>query len=114
MRCLAVGIIVLLMCFGFGAYASYQYHVGTPTTATDVQCIHVSRNTTCTGTWSVDGNSQNGPIIGPGRTNGSLLNVRVHGGKAYTAGAGHPQFLTGIVMFAFFAVMAWPRPVVSR
>jgi hypothetical protein len=107
MQFLGTGIICVVLGVGFGAYNIYQYHVGTPATATDVRCVHVSRNTTCTGTWSVAGNSQNGPILGPGRRDGSTLNVRVRGGAAYTADSGYPQFMLGILMFAVFALLAF-------
>lgn len=43
---------------------------------------------TCTGTWSLNGQSHTGGIVGASERGGSLA-VRVHDGTAYTADAVH-------------------------
>jgi hypothetical protein len=85
----------------YGALTPYGYWVGTPAKATVDHCElqHISswdRDTSpdlrCTGTWSLHGQSQTGPIKPPfhdEEQNGihagkSVLDVRVHNGTAYT------------------------------
>jgi hypothetical protein len=95
---IAVAILGLIW-IGFGAYQSYAYHTGTPTTATDIHCTRHSRGPDrCTGTWSVSGEPYTGLIIG-----GGVENVRVHGDTAYTAHAGRNNFIKGNVALAFGA-----------
>jgi hypothetical protein len=111
-----IGLVWLLDAL-FAAYDTYVYFVGTPTTATMGQCTQgfhlgarhngglrrggtrteyasrvtnavVFRKEGCTGTWSVDGASHSGQIVGgdiyrkylPGES----VDVRVHDGRAYT------------------------------
>jgi Protein of unknown function (DUF2510) len=100
-----------LLLFGTGAYDSYAYGVGTPTTATNVHCIKYSRGSlSCTGTWRVGGKSYTGPIMGA-YGNESSLDVHVHGGTAYTARAGRHDFIAGTLIVAtltvFFALARW-------
>jgi DivIVA domain-containing protein len=110
-----------LVAFGVGGYDVYGYRVGTPTTATVVDC---SRNgnkhmaTSCTGTWSVGGTSYTGRIAGDGKGYhvGSSLDVRVRGGSAYTATSGNMWFIIGtgagvLAVVAFFVTFfAGRRP----
>jgi hypothetical protein len=82
----------------YGALTPYGYWVGTPTKAAVDHCeYHGSRDNgyemSCTGTWSLRGQSQTGSIKPPFRgdaQNGirpgkSVLDVHVHDGTAYTA-----------------------------
>lgn len=105
-----------LMFFGFGACNSYAYHVGTPTTATNIQCVHHSRDTSCTGTWSIDGQTHTGNVAGNVHE-GSSLDVRVHDGIAY-AGTGVTQLsLLGAAFFIAGSVILgvkWARRRASR
>jgi hypothetical protein len=114
-RSLATGVWtgIFLVALGvaalaYGAYYSYGYWVGTPTTATVDHCeagglftgskygwaqgLNQDPSFYCNGTWSVGGQSQSGPIRPPFSGNdrdggykqpGSSLNVHVHHGKAY-------------------------------
>ncbi len=71
---------------------SSRHHVGTPTTATHVVCTDQQngryRNRDCTATWSLDGQSDTGTILGATEGDESV-NVHVHGHSAYTAGDAH-------------------------
>jgi hypothetical protein len=107
-----------LMFFGFGACNFHAYHVGTPTTATNVHCVqssstivHRSSTTSCTGTWSIDGQSHTGAVVGSFR-DGSSLDVRVHDDIAYT-GTGNPTlFQIGAIFLIVGSVMLgvkWAR-----
>ena len=104
-----IGFVWLLDSL-FAAYDSYVYFVGTPTTATMGQCTHgfhvsggrrprteflnrvtnavVFRKEGCTGTWSVDGASHSGRIVGgdiySNYRPGDSVDARVHDGRAYT------------------------------
>jgi hypothetical protein len=84
----------------YGALTPYGYWVGTPTKAAVDHCelhgnTHLDSNPelNCTGTWSVRGQSQTGPITPPFRGDDqndvsagkSVLDVRVHDGTAYPA-----------------------------
>ncbi|MGO9381759.1 MAG: hypothetical protein ACLP4W_06595 [Mycobacterium sp.] len=92
LRRLAKGLasiaVVVLLLWGVGAtaYDVYAYRVGTPTTATVDHCVRHGRGTSCTAVWSVGGNSSTGPIVGShyDHAEGSPVDVRVHGGTAYT------------------------------
>jgi hypothetical protein len=117
-----VALFSLLLFFCFGAYHVYAYRVGTPTTATNVQCTEYRHGQDCAGTWSVGGKSYTGPIIGASG-NASSLDVRVHDGNAYTANAGRWDFILGTIMtVTLAAVVAFARwrgrrrtgPVVGR
>jgi hypothetical protein len=135
---------VWLLNFLFAAYDSYVYFVGTPTTATMGQCtqgFHLGarhnggarnrgagqeylrsrvpnavlfRKEGCTGTWSVDGASHSGRIVGGdiyrNYLPGDSVDVRVHDGRAYTTnslenGLGILIFL-GVVPVAVLAMFA--------
>jgi hypothetical protein len=80
------GLIVLagfaLVFFVMGGVDFAQYLAGTPTTATVTNCGKGKFNSGCTGTWSIGGVSQTGPI--KGGSAGSTLDVRVTGGTART------------------------------
>jgi hypothetical protein len=105
-----------LMFFGFAACNSHAYHVGTPTTATNVHCVtHSSRtllrrssNTTCTGTWSLDGRSHTGDVVG---TDGdqSSLDVRVHDGIAYAQTGATTLVSVGAIFIVVGSVMLWVK-----
>ena len=84
----------------YGALTPYEYWVGTPARAAVDHCeyhgtssLESGPDLDCTGTWSVHGQSQTGPIKPPFRENDqngiragkSVLDVRVHNGIAYTA-----------------------------
>jgi hypothetical protein len=94
-RPIFVGLMLALcpiIISGDLVHSAYAYHVGTPTTATNVVCKDVRNgrhsDRTCTGRWSLDGESYTGEIIGaPDR--GGTLDVRVHDNTAYTADAAH-------------------------
>jgi hypothetical protein len=112
---LVISLVLLalpLITLGFGAYHSHAYHVGTPTTATNVHCIsHARFPQSCTGTWSVGGESYTGPIMGADR-DGSSLDVHVHDGTAYTADAGPNTFLKGtifLILVSVVIVVNWAR-----
>jgi hypothetical protein len=104
-----------LVFLGFGAYEFYQYQSGTPTTATIDHCGHSGGGPRCTGTWSLGGAPHSGSIKGNEEyPDGSSVDVRVHGGAAYTASAGNEGFLAGGLTLAMFAVllalsMLWRR-----
>jgi hypothetical protein len=121
---------MLLLWIGFGglgyvAYYSYGYWVGTPTTATIDHCewardqgpdTPASRD--CTGTWSVGGQAQKGPIkpafvdrqadkVKPGST----MPVHVKDGTAYTAASLGDRFYLGIIigpiLIAWGSISLW-------
>jgi hypothetical protein len=129
-------VVLLLVFFGTAAYNFYAYQAGTPTTATIEKYNHgcvgahsgvigtlVDTNPlfdflsvdTCTGTWSVGGTSQSGPIVGVRsiQPHGSSLDVRVLGGKAYTATSEMHSLLwaTGIAIpgIAIALIVWWRR-----
>ncbi|WP_082976982.1 DivIVA domain-containing protein [Mycobacterium sp. 852002-50816_SCH5313054-b] len=118
---LAILMTVLsLVAFGVGVYDVYGYRVGTPTTAKVVSCSggrNKFSNVICTAQWSVGGKSYTGRIAGDskGRRVGSSLDVRVHGGSAYTATSGNMWFIMGtgagvLAVMAFLVTLfAGPR-----
>jgi hypothetical protein len=86
--------VLSLVAFSVGVYDVHGYRVGTPTTATVVDCSGAGNKHSavfCTGQWSVDGKSYTGRIAGDskGIHTGSSLDVRVRGGSAYTATSGN-------------------------
>jgi hypothetical protein len=92
-----VMFLIVLLVAGLGLYQLrddwypiYQYHLGAPTTAVIDYCERGMKGVVvCSGTWTVDGQSQSGFIEGADRflTPGSSLAVHVNEGKAYTARA---------------------------
>lgn len=81
-----------------GAEPSYEYRVGTGTTATIEHCVsHSSRSggyEVCDGRWTVDGVSQSGPIYFRfDEQVGTQVDVHVSGGHAYTAAAAQPVYM---------------------
>lgn len=88
-----------------GAYDSYAYHVGTPATATKVHCERAGRGIGCYGEWSVGGESSSGTIEGISHSDGSSLNVHVHDGTAYTAGAGLREFRLVAIAVGFYIIV---------
>jgi hypothetical protein len=105
---LVLGAIVGIPLFQ-GAYGVYAYHVGTPTTATDIHCVNYTRGgPSCTGMWSVGGESNTGTIEGASHGDGSPLNVHVHDGTAYTAGAGRRPFrVVAIMVGCYIAIFGF-------
>ena len=91
-RRILIGLVVAsapIFIFCVLGYNAYAYRVGTPTTTTNVVCTGDSRHRHCTATWSLDGQSDTGDILG-GLTEGDeSVDVHVHGHTAYTAGAVH-------------------------
>jgi hypothetical protein len=106
-------LLMVLFVAGLGLYQLrdywypiYQYRLGTPTTATIDHCDMSSGKrylTTCTGTWTVNGQSQSGVIDGADRIlpAGSSLAVHVNDGNAYTARSVHMS----IFMLVFFGLL---------
>jgi hypothetical protein len=131
-----IAVVFLLVLFGSAAYNFYAYRAGTPTTATiekyNPGCVSnhsgvigtlVDTNPlfdflgveSCTGTWSVGGTSQSGPIVGVRsiQPDGSSLDVHVLGGKAYTANSEMHSLLwaSGIAIpgIAIALILWWRR-----
>jgi hypothetical protein len=106
-RRLLIGLVVALfptIFFGILVYDSYAYYVGTPTTATDVHCVGQYRHQTCTGTWSLGGESYTGEIRGAADRDGSSSDVRVYGDTAFTADVVHQVFPVGALMVGIIIV----------
>ena len=106
-----VTTIFSLAAFGMAVHDVYGYRVGTPTTATIVDCHSNGNKHTpvyCTGQWSLGGKSYAGRIEGDskGHHAGSSLDVRVRGGSAYTATSGKMWFIIGTGM-GVFAVLTF-------
>ena len=118
------GLVLSLGLLGFGAYNDYAYLFGTPTTATIKWCVNEQVGFTCTGTWSVGGQSQTGKLQGTQQhrySRGSSLDVRVRNDKAYTAFSGVIFAAWGLLfglLTAFgvikFASEEWFDPWLSR
>ncbi|OBI52096.1 hypothetical protein A5706_24085 [Mycobacterium sp. E796] len=111
---LLVGVLTLLFIAGAGLhelrrtwYPAYQYGVGTPTTAIIVGCDKSSAKfhlISCTGTWTVNGQTQSGLIDNGFDRNlaaGSSLAVHVKDGTAYTA----HSVRTAIFLVALFGLL---------
>ena len=111
----AVAAVVLMGLFAIGWQMRniYEYHAGTPTTATIDRCVSSGRSSTCYGTWSVGGRSQTGPINGASRSDaGSTMDVRVRGGTAYAASEQWVSYMTILFSTVFTALIvfgAWLR-----
>jgi hypothetical protein len=100
------------MFFGFAACNVHAYHVGTPTTATNVHCVthprtiaHRSSTTTCTGTWSIDGHSYTGDVVGTDHDG----DVRVHDGIAYAQTGATTLVSVGAIFIIVGSVMLWVK-----
>jgi hypothetical protein len=102
--CLLVLIGLPLFPFAVGGYDVYAYHVGAPTTATNVHCHNGGRTRYCTGTWSLGGQSYTGTVEGASHGNGASMDVRVYGDTAYTAQAGRKAFMWGLFVVIIFCV----------
>jgi ribosomal protein S27E len=90
--------------------SAHAYRAGTPTTATHVVCIerHNGRHShqECKATWSLDGQSHTGEIVGATGGDGPV-DVHVHGNTAYTAAAAHDMpwvFIAGGAIPVGFAI----------
>ena len=116
----AIVFVGLGMYFlSFSARQFYGYQVGTPTTATGIECrdgapdSHTSDDPVsiysltlsegCTATWSVGGQSQTGPIVGVQHL-GSSLDVHVTGGTAFTTPLAG-WFFFGHILFGFWLIV---------
>jgi hypothetical protein len=114
-------VVTLGICaVTYGALTPYGYWVGTPTKAAVDHCelhgissLDSSPELNCTGTWSVRGQSQTGPIkpsfqdneqngIRPGK---SVQDVRVHNGTAYTALSVGKEFYLALALGA--GLLGW-------
>jgi hypothetical protein len=119
----AVWIIVSL---GVGLYFLYDsardffgYQFGTPTTATIISCNTAQRghSTGCTATWSIDGQSHTGPIVGgftPEKGGGfAIQHVHVSGGTAYP---GPSLGIVSLLFGGFFVLLGlvWLWSVLHR
>jgi hypothetical protein len=102
----------------YGAMTPYGYWVGTPTKASVDHCDrHGDRDNGydlyCTGTWSVRGQSQTGPIEPPFRgdeqneigARKTVLDVHVHDGTAYTAHSVGKEFYLALALGA--GLLGW-------
>jgi hypothetical protein len=104
----------------YGALTPYEYWVGTPARAAVDHCeyhgtssLESGPDLDCTGTWSVHGQSQTGPIKPPFRENEqngiragkSVLDVRVHNGIAYTAISVGKEFYLALALGA--GLLGW-------
>jgi hypothetical protein len=104
----------------YGALTPYDYWVGTPAKAKVERCEYHGPSTLesgpdldCTGTWTIRGQLQAGPIKPPFRENDqngiragkSVLDVRVHNGTAYTAISVGKNFYLALVVGA--GALAW-------
>jgi hypothetical protein len=109
----AVWIIVSLAVALYFLYDASRdflgYQFGTPTTATIIRCAdaHNGRNSGCTATWSIDGQSHTGPIVGaftPDK-NGrfAIQHVHVNGGTAYS---GPRLGITPLLFGGFFVLLS--------
>lgn len=123
-RALAIVTVLFLgswLPVGLTANKFYRYQIGTPTTATIVRCVPLSRGgLDCHGTWNVGGRSQTGPINDvpkPG-AEGSSLDVHVDDGDAYAASYVIPFSLSLAAMvtlailftlFSFVLIRRWVR-----
>jgi hypothetical protein len=120
---LVMAVLVVSLGIGavsYGALTPYGYWVGTPTKAAVDHCerhVNSGRDSSpelnCTGTWSLRGQSQTGPIkpsfrdneqdgIRPGK---SVLDVHVHNGTAYTALSVGKEFYIALALGA--GVLIW-------
>jgi hypothetical protein len=106
---LAVGLGICAVTYG--VLTPYAYWVGTPAKAKvehwelhGISNPDSSPDLDCTGTWSVRGQAQSGPIKPPFRgdqQNGvragkAVLDVRVHDGTAYTKFSAGKGFYVGL------------------
>jgi hypothetical protein len=102
----ALGVVLSLLFFGFGAYQVYGYHAGTPTKATIVSCSHTAKRTrSCRGTWTLHQKTYAGRIWGDthGMPDGSVLDVRVYNDAAFAPGIPKWPFI-GAAICAVIAV----------
>jgi hypothetical protein len=110
-------LLISLGTFSIGAYHVYAYSVGTPTKAEIYSCSHSSRSgTTCSGIWTINGESHRGYLwgdLGNVRT-GSSVEVHVFHGKAYaTAWESWPFLAAGTffgigLLLLFFGIVHKP------
>jgi hypothetical protein len=109
--------LVPLYFFGYGAYDVYGYHTGKPATATATHCrtsrgshrgnmLRALQAKSCTGTWTVDGQSHTGTIEAPrdGLPDHSAIQVHAVGGRAFAEGAANWRFLAGSIATVIIAL----------
>jgi DivIVA domain-containing protein len=112
-----IGVAASLYFFGIGAHRIYEYRVGTPTTATVIDCTAygktglVGDTRSCTGTWNVGGESHTGKIRGDreGYQVGSSVDVRVRGDEAMTATGLRWPLIWGAIFGGLSVVYVWIR-----
>ena len=119
---------IFLVAFGVGglayvAYYSYGYWVGTPATATVDHCESggllggwgQGSSTYCNGTWSVGGQSQNGPIRPPFWSGesykgpGSSLDVHASDSTAYRLGKYLYVWIVGPILVVWGSANLWRK-----
>jgi len=118
----ALGAVLSLVLFGFGAYQVYGYHVGTPARATIVSCSHTAKRTrTCRGTWTLEEKTYAGRIWGDtdGLPDGSVLDVRIYNDSAFAPGIPKWPFIGSAIcavmaVFLFIPERRRRRPGTSR
>jgi hypothetical protein len=123
---IAIAVLAVSLVFlGLGAHDYLGYLAGAPATATIRECdgrlvaIPGSRPATqatewiCTVTWSVGGQSYAGSVADFRlHTEGSTMDVRVHGGKAYTKFSGVDHLLYAFALLLVAAMVGcsdWVR-----
>jgi hypothetical protein len=106
-RRLLIGLLCALfptIICGIAVYDSYAYYAGTPTTATNIVCTGSHRHQSCTGTWSLAGDSYTGEVRGTADRDGSS-DVRVYGDTAFTADVVDifpwGAFMVGVIIVSF-------------
>jgi hypothetical protein len=96
--------------FGDLVWDVYGYQIGTPATATDVRCLGdtESANVRCSGTWSVGGQSRNGPIhrVPENWKFGQPLDVHAHGATAFAAGSTGWRLTATMLLFLVVIAMS--------
>jgi hypothetical protein len=103
---------IWLYMFGHLVWDAYGYQVGAPATATDVRCRGDANsddpNVNCSGAWTVAGQSRSGPIheVPENWKFGQPLDVHLHGGAAYAAGATGWRLGASLLLFAFLITMS--------
>jgi hypothetical protein len=115
MRLAAIAAVAAAVVFlGLAAYDFGAYLLGTPATATTQQCVDSTDSTvSCTGTWTVGGKADSGPIVGDLSNrydiSGKSLGVRVVGGRAYTPDSGLPKVYWGLTALLISMAIAGRR-----
>jgi hypothetical protein len=105
---------IYLYWFGDLARDFYGYQVGTPVTATNVECSGGPAggdgndpHYRCSGSWSIGGQSRKGPIqrVAGNWISQPSLDVRAHGDTAYAAGPSGWRFGLSLLFLVFVITM---------